>query len=316
MRGIKRLRIEEGIFSSDRLMQQCSLSESDVSNRTIRRYLNRNGFKFLQARKKGLLSEKDKRKRLTFARWMRRDYSRNVWEKEIAFYLDATSFVYKRHPLDQARAPRGRIWRKISEGLDPGCTAKGRKEGSGGKIVHIMAAICNGQPVLIAKPFVKMNGQYFESFIDNDFDSVFQRANNTDGRYRLWVQDEDPSQNSARAKRVMSRANAVLLSIPARRPDINRIENIFRLVSKKLRLDALELGIQFESHKQFEERVIKTIRKIPVDVINKTILSIRGTLKNKCRETSWARRNVSLFVLFNLYIMSPSYPHHFCHSFV
>ena len=106
--------------------------------------------------------------------------------------------------------------------------------------------------------------------------SVFQRANNTDGRYRLWVQDGDPSQNSARAKRAMSRhgANAVLLSIPARSPDINRIENIFRLVSKKLRLDALELGIQFESYKQFEERVIKTIRRIPVDVINKTILSM------------------------------------------
>ena len=254
-------------------MQQCSLSEADVSNRTIRRYLNRNGFKFLQARKKGLLSEKDKRERLTFARSMRRDYSRNVWEKEIAFYLDAASFVYKRHPMDQARAPRGRIWRKISKGLDPaGCTAKGRKEGSGGKIVHIMAVISYGQPVLIAEPFVKMNGHYFESFIDNDFDSVFQRANNTDGRYRLRVQEEDPSQNSARAKRAMSRANAVLLSIPARSPDINRIENSFRLVSKKLRLDALELGIQFESYKQFEERVIKTIRRIPVDVINKTIL--------------------------------------------
>ena len=51
-----------------------------------------------------------------------------------------------------------------------GCTAKGRKEGSGGKIVHIMAAISYGQLVLIAEPFVKMNGQYFESFIDNDFE--------------------------------------------------------------------------------------------------------------------------------------------------
>ena len=274
VRGIKRLRIEEGTFSSKRLMQQCSLSEGDVSNRTIRRYLNRNGFKFLQARKKGLLSEKDKHERLKFARSMRRYYSRNVWEKEIAFYLDATSFVYKRHPMDQARAPRGRIWRKVSEGLDPGCTAKGRKEGSGGKIVHIMAAISYGQPVLIAEPFVKMNGQYFESFIDNNFNSLFQRANNNDRRYRLWVQDGDPSQNSARAKRAMSRANAVLLSIPARSPDINPIENIFHLVSKKLRRDALELRIKFESYKQFEERVIKTIRSIPVDVINKTILSM------------------------------------------
>ena len=82
----------------------------------------------------------------------------------------------------------------------------------------------------------------------------------------------------------MSRANAVLLSIPARSPDINRIENIFHLVSKKLRLDALELGIQFESYKQFEERVIKTIRRIPV-VINKTILSMDK------RMTSIIKRN-------------------------
>ena len=71
----------------------------------------------------------------------------------------------------------------------------------------------------------------------------------------------------------MSRPNAVLLSIPPRSPNINPIENIFHLVSKKLRLDALELGIQFESYKQFEERVIQTIKSIPVDLINKIILS-------------------------------------------
>ena len=72
----------------------------------------------------------------------------------------------------------------------------------------------------------------------------------------------------------MARANAVLLSIPPRSQDINPIENIFHLVSKKLRVDALELGIKFESYKDFEERVIQTIRSVPVDVINKTILSM------------------------------------------
>ena len=274
VRTVRLLRTEEGTFSSKRLMQRCSLSEGNVSNRTIRRCLNRNGFKYLQARKKGLISYKDKRERLKFARSMRRDYSKRVWEKEIAFYLDATSFVYKRHPMDQARAPRGRIWRKISERLDIGCTAKGRMERSGGKVVHVMVAISYGKPVLVAEPFIKMNGQYFESFIDNNFTVLFQRANNNDSRYRLWIQDGDPSQNSARAKRAMARANAVLLSIPPRSPNINPIENMFHLVSKKLRVDALELGIKFESYKDFEERVIQTIRSVPVDVINKTILSM------------------------------------------
>ena len=164
-------------------MQRCSLREGDVSNRTIRRYLNRNGFKYLQARKKGLISDKDKRERLKFARSMRRNYSRNVWEKEIAFYLDATSFVYKLHLMDQARVPKRRNWRKVSEGLGLGRTAEGRKEGSGGKVVHVMVAISNGQPVFIVEPLVKMNGQYFESFIDNN--SLFQRANNNDRKYRL-----------------------------------------------------------------------------------------------------------------------------------
>ena len=137
-----------------------------------------------------------------------------------------------------------------------------------------MVAISYGKPVLVAEPFIKMNGQYFESFIDNNFTVLFQRANNNDSRYRLWIQDGDPSQNSARAKRAMARANAVLLSIPPRSQDINPIENIFHLVSKKLRDDALELGIKFESYKDFEERVIQTIRSVPVDVINKTILSM------------------------------------------
>ena len=92
MRGIKRLRIEEGVFSSERLMQQCSLSEGDVSNRTIRRYLNRNGFKFLQARKKGLLSEKDKRERLTFARSMRRELlEKRIGERNC--FLFGCSFI-------------------------------------------------------------------------------------------------------------------------------------------------------------------------------------------------------------------------------
>jgi hypothetical protein len=47
-------------------------------------------------------------------------------------YLDGTGFAYKRNPLNQALAPKGRVWRKRSEGLTPGCTAKGQKTGTGG----------------------------------------------------------------------------------------------------------------------------------------------------------------------------------------
>jgi hypothetical protein len=41
-------------------------------------------------------------------------------------------FTHKTNPADEAKAPKGRIWRKPNEVMDRGCTAKGSHEGSGG----------------------------------------------------------------------------------------------------------------------------------------------------------------------------------------
>ena len=39
--------------------------------------------------------------------------------------VDGKGFQYKQNPRDQARAPKAREWRKKSEGLSYGCTARG-----------------------------------------------------------------------------------------------------------------------------------------------------------------------------------------------
>ena len=62
------------------------------------------------------MTEDDHKKRVAFARIMRR-----YWKKVIVFYLDGTSIAYERYPFDQAIAPKGRVWRKKSEGLAHGC---------------------------------------------------------------------------------------------------------------------------------------------------------------------------------------------------
>ena len=66
-----------------------------------------------------------------------------------------------RNPLDQARAPKSRIYRKKSEGLTRECTSKGRKEGTGGKYVKLNVAISHGHGVIVCDPYEKMCGQYF-----------------------------------------------------------------------------------------------------------------------------------------------------------
>ena len=62
LRSIVELRDQEGSFSSRRLMERTGIHH--VTDRTVRRLLNRNGYFFLQARKKGLMSQKDKDQRV------------------------------------------------------------------------------------------------------------------------------------------------------------------------------------------------------------------------------------------------------------
>ena len=109
LRTSSSLRHVEGNFTSIRLMVRAGISPKHVSNRTIRRFLQREGYYFLQARKKGLLSEKDVKERLKFAKNIRKDYSTDVWKDNVDFYLDCVSFWYKRNPADQASAPHDHI---------------------------------------------------------------------------------------------------------------------------------------------------------------------------------------------------------------
>ena len=124
-----------------------------VTDRTVRRLLNRNGYFFLQGCKKGLMSQMDKDRRVEFAQKMQAEYSPSVWTDSVSFYLDGVSFVYKTNSLDQARAPKGRVWRKRSEGLIQGCLAKGSKSGAGGRVPKLMVAISYGKGVVVCERY-------------------------------------------------------------------------------------------------------------------------------------------------------------------
>ena len=66
-------------------------------------------------------------------RFVKKD--REMWTSKVNFYLDRVSFYYKRNPAGQAKAPHRRIWRTKKEGLAEGCMTKGKKEGSGGRVL-------------------------------------------------------------------------------------------------------------------------------------------------------------------------------------
>ena len=95
----------------------------------------------LQRCKKAVLFSNDILWSYRFAKTIRKERSRNVWTSKVNFYLDGVSLYDQRNPERQAKAPQGRIWKTKKEGLAEGCTAKGKKEGSGGRVLKLFVAI-------------------------------------------------------------------------------------------------------------------------------------------------------------------------------
>lgn len=275
IRKLFKLRKSERHFTAKRLRLSSGLMH--VSHKTIQRTLNRHGFKYLQTRRKGRMSENDLKKRVKFARDIIQNYTSDIWTKKICFYLDGKSFQYKLNPCDQAKAPRAREWRRKNEGLNPDCIAKGSKVGSGGKVAHFMVAISYDRAAIVCDQYEKMNGKYFAGFVREKFRWMIENSVNPHGSY--FLQDGDPSQNSKLAKTEIDKIGAVQISIPPRSPDINPIENFFNLIEQKLSADAISQKITSETFEEFSERVRKTILNYPVAHVNKIIESMNKRMK-------------------------------------
>ena len=272
LRAVKHLRNINANFTVREVMAECHINESDVSVRTVQRFLNSKGYFYLQARKKGLLRQTDLKARLQFARKIKRQRNDQFWKENIMFYFDGVSFGHKTRPMDQARVPKGRIWRKTSEGLAFGCTAKGQKVGTQGKVVRIFAAISYGKGVVLARSYKKLSGAKFAKFVNRHFERVIRRCG--PGKSNTFLQDGDPSQNSAAAKAVFSKLKLQVFTIPARSPDFNPIENVFKILNDNLRRDALKEEIYSETFQQFRRRVIRTLKAIPTATIDRIIDSM------------------------------------------
>ena len=269
-RQISVLREFEGSFSSRRLQSQ-SLGDR-VSNSTLRRGLRKLGYRHYRTRKKGLLSKCDVKNRLKYARKIKKlELGFDFWTKGISFYLDATGFEYKRNPMDQARAPGAREWRLINEGTKLGCTSKGKKEGT--TQAKFMVAISYKCGVVLCEQLTKrMNGKSFAKLVCDHFPLAFSISINP--KSKRLLQDGCPVQNSKKAKRAFDRIGAHLFCIPARSPDINPIENLFHLVGRKLKQQALVKKITSETYEEFSLRVKNTLLEYPSGEIDKIIESM------------------------------------------
>ena len=93
--------------------------------------------------------------------------------------------------MSPSSTPSSKIWRKRCEGLKRSCTAKGQKEGIGGKYVKILADISYGKGIILCEPKEQMKGEYFATFIRTHF-NMFDNAGK-DSITRIQHGDHSPS---------------------------------------------------------------------------------------------------------------------------
>ena len=274
-----RLRQEVKGFSSKKVQESAVLGWG-ISNRDVRRCLARHGFKYCQSRKKGLLTEKDKKDRVKFARRCLKLPAEH-WQKDIAFYLDGVGFAHKMDPAGEARMVSSMTWRKASEGIL--ITTKGRKEGSGGKMANFFVAIAHGKGPVMAKHHEwKITGQNFaQHIVEESFPSTFEKCNAGSALplSRMFLQDGCPRQNAKVVKNALESRYEVF-RIPPRSPDLNPIENFFHLVRRKLRQEALAKNIRRENYAAYCCRITKTIEGMSTQTIDNIIESMPKRLKD------------------------------------
>ena len=268
-RAVKSLRVSTGLsFSANEVRGRAGVHIAH--RRTVSRALQRLGYKKRNLRKKGQVTDKDRRKRVKFARENLTTRDADFWNKKVCMFYDGVSFVHKTNPFLTARNHGNVGYRKVNEGLK--LTARGAKEGVNGKTASFFVGISHGKGVVFCKQFRgKYNGQNYSEWIKTEFPTVFREVN----KGKSFVQDGDPVQNSAIVKNTLRRMRCKVIPIPARSPDLNPIENLFNNVRSTLRLQATHRRIFRESYEDFCERVRTTLLSYSRTVIDSTIANMQ-----------------------------------------
>jgi len=261
--GFRRAGID---FTSEELYDEMDLADMDITN--FRRYLKRWGYGYLNNRRKGVITQADKVKRLAFARRMKRSFTSvdaqlQYWRSIL--FIDIVGFQYKRNPFELATTPKAKSWKKKNESLV--VTRKGKKEGI--KSARFLVGITHGLGITVIDEVPpQMNGHYFAYMI---------RLNHLEPgltQHRRVLQDNDKVQNSQVAKKRFAEKNITLVKIPPRSPDVNVIENLFNQIRMELNQQAKSIQKTKETMDEFKERVKRTTSSYSIQKVNNLIDSL------------------------------------------
>ena len=133
-----------------------------------------------------------------------------------------------------------------------------------------MVGVSNSHGVVLCDQFSgPISSQKFAKIVEESFPRAFR--NSVNPQRKLFFMDGCPRQNSAKARKAITKVEGMIFKIPARSPDLNPIENFFNIVAKDLKKQAVVNNIRKETFEQFSETLKQTMLAFPVEKINKII---------------------------------------------
>lgn len=232
-----------------------------VSASTVHRRLHEQKYRGYTRRCKPLISKKNRKARLDFAKRYR-DEPQKFWDKVL--WTDETKMN-----LYQSDG-KAKVWRKKGSAHDPKHTSSSVKHGGG----NVMAWACmasSGTGSLIFIDDVthdgssKMNSEVYRNILSAN---LKKDATKLIGRSFIMQQDNDPKHTAKTTKEFIRGKNWRLLDWPSQSPDLNPIEHAFYLLKRRLK------GGAPQNKQQLKEAAVKAWKSITKEECKSLVMSV------------------------------------------
>ncbi len=231
-----------------------------VSAQTIRRTFREGGLGSIEKPKKPAISQANAKKRLAWCMahkdWTIADWKRVIWSDETKV---------NRYNSD------GRVWAWIRDGEQPQPRhVKGTVKHSGGSVM-VWSAISYAGTGWLCKIEVNMDKHLYKEILEDELDKTVDYVCGKLNLRRdqvIYQQDNDSKHTSDVAKEYLASQEYQVMSWPAQSPDLNPIENMWRLL--KIRLN--EYNTPPRGINELYERIIEIwYNKITIEECRKVI---------------------------------------------
>ena len=253
-RLITNMVLKDRNITAEQVRESLPTDEKNISNKTIGNRLKENRLFSGFATKKPLISKKNKKLRLEFAK--------NYISKPPEFWRHVIWSDESKFEIINSKR-KIRVYKRRGEGLNPQTIQSTVKHPKSVMVWGCVSASGTGNLVEVA---TTMTGQTYVDIMENNlFASAEAMGLKNDFIYQ---QDNDPKHTSRVAKKWFADNDVNVLQWPPQSPDLSYIENLWDFIDRNIPIN------KRNSMKTFKDAIFETWKNVPQKIIDKLVESI------------------------------------------